>query len=132
MSTDTKASSETHGACCSQDNHAAPEPVSAAASSCCGGESAQPAPASKASCCGGDHKHDHGHAHHDHAHHHHAHGHDHHTYDAIAAEDGRVIDPVCGMRVDPTTRKHVFDHGHTTYHFCSAGCRTKFAADPQR
>ncbi len=34
------------------------------------------------------------------------------------------------MRVDPTTRKHVFDHEHTTYHFCSAGCRTKFAADP--
>ncbi len=133
MSTDTKASSETHGACCSQDNHAAPEPVSAAASSsCCGGESTQPAPASKASCCDGDHKHDHGHAHHDHAHHHHAHGHGHHTHDAVAAEDGRVIDPVCGMRVDPTTRKHVFDHGHTTYHFCSAGCRTKFAADPQR
>ncbi|MGB3490664.1 MAG: heavy metal translocating P-type ATPase [Xanthobacteraceae bacterium] len=132
MSTDTKASSETHGACCSHHDHAASEPVSAAASSCCSGDSAQSAPASTASCCCGDHKHDHGHVHHDHTHHHHAHGHHHHTHDAAAVDDGRVIDPVCGMKVDPTTRKHVFDHDHTTYHFCSAGCRTKFAADPQR
>ena len=36
------------------------------------------------------------------------------------------------MRVDPTTRKHVFEHNHRTYHFCSAGCRTKFAGDPER
>ncbi len=130
MSTDTKASSGTHGACCSRHNNAAPEPVATAASSCCGGNSAHSAPAATASCCGGDHKHDHGQAQHDHVHHHHAHDH-HHTHD-VAADDGRVIDPVCGMKVDPTTRKHVFDHDHTTYHFCSAGCRTKFAADPQR
>ena len=130
MSTDTKASSGTHGACCSHHNNAAPEPVATAASSCCGGNSAHSAPAATASCCGGDHKHDHGQAQHDHVHHHHAHDH-HHTHD-VAADDGRVIDPVCGMKVDPTTRKHVFDHDHTTYHFCSAGCRTKFAADPQR
>ena len=129
MSTDT-TSSETRGACCSHHNNTAAEPASAAASSsCCGGDSTQSTPTATASCCGGDHKHDHGHAHHDHAYHHHAH--DHHTHDA-APDDGRVIDPVCGMRVDPTTRKYVFDHDHTTYHFCSAGCRTKFAADPQR
>ncbi|MBN8961871.1 MAG: heavy metal translocating P-type ATPase [Rhizobiales bacterium] len=129
MSTETKASSETHGACCSHHNHAASEPVAATTSSCCGGsDTTKAAPAATSSCCGGgDHKHEH----HDHAHHHHAHGHHHHTHD-VAADDGRVIDPVCGMRVDPTTRKHVFDHDHTTYHFCSAGCRTKFAADPQR
>ncbi|MBN8970487.1 MAG: heavy metal translocating P-type ATPase [Rhizobiales bacterium] len=130
MSTDTKASSGTHGACCSHHNNAAPEPVATAASSCCGGNSAHSAPAATASCCGGDHKHDHGQAQHDHVHHHHAHDH-HHTHD-VAADDSRVIDPVCGMKVDPTTRKHVFDHDHITYHFCSAGCRTKFAADPQR
>ena len=39
-------------------------------------------------------------------------------------------DPVCGMTVDPATAKHSFAHGGTDYHFCSAGCRTKFAADP--
>ena len=35
------------------------------------------------------------------------------------------------MTVDPATAKHRFDHHGTTYYFCSAGCRTKFAADPQ-
>ena len=41
-----------------------------------------------------------------------------------------VLDPVCGMRVDPATSKHRFDHQGESFHFCSAGCRTKFAADP--
>jgi Cu+-exporting ATPase len=34
------------------------------------------------------------------------------------------------MSVDPATSKHRFDHHGQTFHFCSAGCRTKFAADP--
>ena len=42
----------------------------------------------------------------------------------------QATDPVCGMRVIPATTTHHFAHGGTTYHFCSAGCRTKFAADP--
>ena len=42
-----------------------------------------------------------------------------------------VIDPVCGMKVDPAkARGGSFEHGATTYYFCSPGCRTKFAADP--
>ncbi|GMO34495.1 heavy metal translocating P-type ATPase [Bradyrhizobium sp. TM233] len=41
-------------------------------------------------------------------------------------------DPVCGMTVDPTTSKHRFEHHGETFHFCSAGCRTKFAADPAK
>jgi Cu+-exporting ATPase len=60
-----------------------------------------------AGCCGG---------HHDHAGH--AHG------------NATLRDPVCGMTVDPATSKHRFDHHGQTFHFCSAGCRTKFAADP--
>jgi Cu+-exporting ATPase len=43
-----------------------------------------------------------------------------------------VRDPVCGMRVDPATSKHRFDHHGETLHFCSASCRSKFAADPQK
>jgi Cu+-exporting ATPase len=39
-------------------------------------------------------------------------------------------DPVCGMKVDPATSKHSFDHGGRMFHFCSAGCQSKFAADP--
>ena len=39
------------------------------------------------------------------------------------------LDPVCGMTVTlPSTHHH--DHDGETFHFCSAGCRTKFGADP--
>jgi len=44
----------------------------------------------------------------------------------------KVLDPVCGMSVDPAASKHRFDHRGQTFHFCSAGCRTKFAADPAK
>src|SRR5215207_1016981 len=68
--------------------------------------------ASKSACCGG----------HSHA----SHGHHDHSDHAAAT----VRDPVCGMTVNPATSKHRFDYRGETYHFCSAGCRTKFAADP--
>ncbi|WP_439816431.1 heavy metal translocating P-type ATPase [Zavarzinia sp. CC-PAN008] len=44
--------------------------------------------------------------------------------------DGRVIDPVCGMTVDPATARHRHDHGGHTWLFCSERCRGRFAADP--
>ncbi len=43
-----------------------------------------------------------------------------------------ALDPVCGMRVDPHTAKHRAEHEGRQYYFCSAGCRTKFLADPAR
>jgi Cu+-exporting ATPase len=49
-----------------------------------------------------------------------------------ASATGRAIDPVCGMSVDPHTAKHRADHAGRPYYFCSAGCRTKFLADPER
>src|SRR5260221_6184515 len=60
--------------------------------------------------------------HHEHAGHHHGHG----------AREAAARDPVCGMSVDPATSKHRFDYRGETFHFCSAGCRTKFAADPKK
>src|SRR6201995_5241833 len=60
------------------------------------------------------------HAAHDHAHHHHGH------------DKPAVRDPVCGMAVNPETSKHHFDYRGETFHFCCAGCRTKFAADPAK
>src|SRR3546814_9128456 len=45
--------------------------------------------------------------------------------------DGKAIDPVCGMTVNPATTPHHATHDGTDYHFCSAGCRTKFLADPR-
>lgn len=47
------------------------------------------------------------------------------------AETKTVIDPVCGMKVNLATSKHRLDHDGQTFHFCSAGCRTKFAAAPE-
>ena len=43
-----------------------------------------------------------------------------------------MLDPVCGMMVDPHTAKHRADHHGHTFYFCSAGCRTKFISDPQK
>ena len=40
-----------------------------------------------------------------------------------------LIDPVCGMKVTPQSKHHV-THAGNEYFFCSAGCKTKFAADP--
>ncbi|MCK1736352.1 heavy metal translocating P-type ATPase [Bradyrhizobium sp. 138] len=86
----------------------------------CGGSLKAAPPAAKpagSSCCGGHGDHS-GHAHH--------HTHDH--RDALT----EVKDPVCGMTVDPATAKHHLTHHGETFHFCSAGCRTKFAADPAK
>ena len=58
--------------------------------------------------------------------HHHCH-HDHHT-----PADGSAIDPVCGMTVDTATAKRKAEHAGETYYFCSAGCKTKFTADPDK
>ncbi|NKK97653.1 heavy metal translocating P-type ATPase [Rhizobium leguminosarum bv. viciae] len=68
---------------------------------------------------------------HDH-HHGHAKGDNHccsgHDQEKLA---GAVIrDPVCGMTVDPQVGKPSLDYDGRTYHFCSEGCRTKFAAAP--
>jgi P-type Cu+ transporter len=73
---------------------------------------ADPAPPSggRNGCCSG---------HAGHARHHHG-----------ADTELTVRDPVCGMSVDPATSKHRFGHEGQTFHFCSAGCRAKFAADP--
>jgi Cu+-exporting ATPase len=124
------------------------------AGSCCGGGAAPPdAARGNDRDRGQDHGHDHGHGHsqgHAHGHEHgHEHGHDHggvatgHEHhqqaatgdhaccgSAAAAEDHRVLDPVCGMRVDPHTAKHRAEHDGRTYYFCCNGCRTKFEADP--
>ncbi|MCA0318412.1 MAG: heavy metal translocating P-type ATPase [Proteobacteria bacterium] len=74
----------------------------------------------KGSCCSGGHGHG---GQHDH-HHHHGPG--------AVADVGKVKDPVCGMTVDPATAKHRTTHEGHDHFFCSAGCKTKFEADPQK
>jgi Cu+-exporting ATPase len=48
------------------------------------------------------------------------------------AQSQSVIDPVCGMSVNPHTTPHRHTYQGRPYYFCSNGCRTKFAADPAR
>ncbi|MGC1270105.1 MAG: heavy metal translocating P-type ATPase [Croceibacterium sp.] len=44
----------------------------------------------------------------------------------------RVVDPVCGMAVDPSIAKHQHDRGGPRYYFCSQRCHDRFAADPDK
>jgi Cu+-exporting ATPase len=41
-----------------------------------------------------------------------------------------VMDPVCGMRIDPDDAAATADHDGTTYYFCAQSCRDAFVADP--
>src|SRR5579883_283593 len=41
-------------------------------------------------------------------------------------------DPVCGMTVNKASAKHTAEHGGDAYYFCSAGCVSKFKADPEK
>ena len=46
-------------------------------------------------------------------------------------EPGRVIDPVCGMKVSADS-PHQAQHAGHDFRFCSARCRDKFVAEPER
>ena len=43
-----------------------------------------------------------------------------------------VIDPVCGMTVDPAHAAASHVHAGQTFHFCSTHCHKKFVVDPAR
>ncbi|WP_339913086.1 heavy metal translocating P-type ATPase [uncultured Brevundimonas sp.] len=44
----------------------------------------------------------------------------------------KAVDPVCGMTVDASTTAHRASHEDENYFFCSAGCQSKFVAEPDR
>jgi len=54
------------------------------------------------------------------------------THDDTTAVADFATDPVCGMTVDPQKTAHRHEFQGRPYYFCSAGCRTKFAADPAK
>ncbi len=56
----------------------------------------------------------------------HTHGHDHES----DPEPTPTLDPVCGMVVDPDTTLHHAVHDGQEFHFCGAGCKARFEADP--
>src|SRR6185437_7263595 len=43
-----------------------------------------------------------------------------------------ATDVVCGMKVNPKTTPHHHTYQGQAHFFCSAGCRSKFAADPEK
>jgi Cu+-exporting ATPase len=48
------------------------------------------------------------------------------------APGGQVLDPVCGMTVDPATAAGSAEYGGQAYYFCSHHCLDKFRVAPQR
>lgn len=67
-------------------------------------------------------------------------GHEHHHHmtksshgEAPKSSSGpTATDPVCGMAVDPEKTAHHATFKGVEHHFCSAGCKSKFVADPEK
>jgi Cu+-exporting ATPase len=58
---------------------------------------------------------------------------DHHSHSAAGSlDEGKALDPICGMIVVRATAQHVAEHAGETWYFCCGGCREKFLADPVR
>ena len=51
---------------------------------------------------------------------------------AQQAASDTAKDPVCGMSVKVASAKYTYDDKGTTYYFCSEGCKTEFAKNPDK
>jgi Cu+-exporting ATPase len=72
-----------------------------------------------------------------HSHHRHHHDHNHGGHGACCSvepgsREGQVVDPVCGMAVDPKSASGSAEHSGTKYYFCSKHCLNQFTADPDK
>ena len=47
-------------------------------------------------------------------------------------QPGAMVDPVCGMQVDPAKAAGKSDYDGKTYYFCSKMCKAKFDANPSQ
>lgn len=43
-----------------------------------------------------------------------------------------IVDPVCGMHIDPEKAPAFSKYGEHTYYFCSDTCKQQFDADPEK
>ena len=43
-----------------------------------------------------------------------------------------VLDPICGMKIDPKKAAAKRTHDGETFYFCSPGCAKAFDADPHK
>ncbi|MBD3945886.1 heavy metal translocating P-type ATPase [Nocardioides ganghwensis] len=55
-----------------------------------------------------------------------------HVHEPDTATTHQITDPVCGMSVDPTATEHTLTHDGREFYFCSASCKDKFQATPDR
>ena len=46
--------------------------------------------------------------------------------------NSKVIDPICGMEVDPEKAEWRSSYNGCTYSFCAEGCWRAFEADPEK
>jgi len=53
------------------------------------------------------------------------------TAPAEQSPDQKVVDPVCGMSIMKSQAKATYEYEGETYHFCSTGCKDRFAKDPE-
>src|SRR5574338_1059380 len=54
-----------------------------------------------------------------------------HEHDASAAP-AEVLDPVCGMMIDPADAAATYDYKGQTYYFCMQDCADRFQAEPEK
>ncbi|MPZ43658.1 MAG: heavy metal translocating P-type ATPase [Betaproteobacteria bacterium] len=59
-------------------------------------------------------------------------GHEHHAPGGGAASDTTAVDPVCGMRVDPSSAAGSAAYQGVDYYFCSTHCLARFKASPEQ
>jgi len=50
----------------------------------------------------------------------------------VAKSSNTVIDPVCGMTVDPCKTELIADFKGTRFYFCAAGCLKAFEKEPEK
>jgi Cu+-exporting ATPase len=50
----------------------------------------------------------------------------------LQEEDIMEIDPVCGMKVEPSKAAATSEYNGKTYYFCAKVCKTKFDANPKQ
>lgn len=52
--------------------------------------------------------------------------------DQVTGAGATVLDPVCGMSIDPAKAAGMSRVGGQAYYFCSLGCNSKFDATPEK
>jgi Cu+-exporting ATPase len=54
------------------------------------------------------------------------------TEKTMSEKSTTVVDPVCGMTIDPTSAAGSAEYEGRTYYFCSNHCVESFKADPAK